>query len=122
MLLDSVILIDHLNGIDLATSFISQHYKKLAISSITRTEVLSGMRDNKKFINTQLFLDHFQQISVNTSIADLAAKLRIDYRFKTPDALQAACAISQSRTLATRNTKDFKPELHDFVMIPYQIN
>ncbi len=41
-LLDSVILIDHFNGIDQATRFILDHHPRLAVSVITRAELLTG--------------------------------------------------------------------------------
>ena len=40
-LLDSVILIDHLNGIDEATEFLAQHQPECALSVITRAEASS---------------------------------------------------------------------------------
>ncbi|MCY4453777.1 MAG: hypothetical protein OXC01_17690 [Immundisolibacterales bacterium] len=36
-----------------------------------------------------------------------------------PDALQAAVARRNGLRLVTRNTKDFPPERHDFVEVPY---
>src|SRR6185312_2130193 len=50
LLLDSVILIDHFNGIAAATSYLSRHHPDAAISVITRAEVLTGFerRASKK--------------------------------------------------------------------------
>ena len=122
MLLDSVIIIDHFNGLDIATDFIKQQHESACISAITRTEVLTGMTSSKHFQEAQLFLNHFRLIPIDADIADLAARLRKTYRWKTPDAIQAACAINSNNPLATRNTKDFQPERHEFVHIPYQLN
>ncbi|MDN5849370.1 MAG: hypothetical protein L0H63_06965 [Nitrococcus sp.] len=41
-LLDSVIRIDHFNGIRIATQFIGDHASESALSVITRAEVLAG--------------------------------------------------------------------------------
>ena len=41
-LLDSVILIDHFNGIDSATRFIDDESMDIALSPVTRSEVLTG--------------------------------------------------------------------------------
>jgi len=47
-LLDSVILIDHLNGINKATRFVSDlDPQKTAISVITRAEVLVGVGNSR---------------------------------------------------------------------------
>ena len=42
LLLDSVILIDHFNGVAQATDYLSRWRKVAAISVITRAEVLTG--------------------------------------------------------------------------------
>jgi predicted nucleic acid-binding protein len=42
------------------------------------------------------------------NVADLAAKLRADYRLKTPDAIQAASAISHGATGFICNDKVFQ--------------
>jgi predicted nucleic acid-binding protein len=41
-LLDSVILIDHFNGVDMATDYLSSIRVDATISVITRAEVLTG--------------------------------------------------------------------------------
>jgi hypothetical protein len=41
-LLDTVILIDHFNGVESATEFIAEHREVIAISAIMRAEVLAG--------------------------------------------------------------------------------
>ncbi|MBK6580422.1 MAG: PIN domain-containing protein, partial [Sandaracinaceae bacterium] len=54
-------------------------------------------------------------------VADLAAALRREHRWKLPDALQAAAARQHGLRLATRNTKDFPPAKHAFVVVPYTL-
>jgi predicted nucleic acid-binding protein len=52
-------------------------------------------------------------------VADLAARLRREHRWKMPDALQASLAHYHGLSLVTRNTRDFPPDRHPFVVVPY---
>ena len=119
-LVDSVILIDHFNGIDQATEFIAGHYRELALSVITRAEVLTGFEDETRAMIASL-LDRFPNLPVDEAIADLAAHLRRQVGWKLPDALQAAMARSHGLSLVTRNTRDFPPDRHDFGTVPYRL-
>ena len=119
-LLDSVILIDHFNGIDRATGFIGEHYEQLAISVITRAEVLTGFDEDTGALVASL-LDRFTNLPIEPPVADLGAQLRRRFRWKLPDALQAAVSSFHGLSLVTRNTKDFPPDRHDFVTLPYQL-
>lgn len=120
LLLDSVILIDHFNGIQAATDFMSAHYKQSFISVITRAEVLAGF-EKKQLKKATLLLDSFLNLSIEKQDADLAAQLRRKYKWKLHDALQAAVSNHHGLKLVTRNTKDFNPKKHDFVVIPYVV-
>lgn len=121
MLVDSVILIDHFNGIPQATDFLSQHEKELSISLITRAEVLSGFNNKQHFELAKLFLQAFTQQMLTIEDIDLAAELRQRTRLKLPDAIQAAVAMNRKLKLITRNTKDFDPKKFPFVVIPYRL-
>lgn len=118
-LLDSVIVIDHLNGIEPATAFLREQWHELAISAITRAEVLTGFDDAARPLPARL-LDRMTLLAFDRDVADLAARLRRDFRWKLPDALQAAVARHHGLILVTRNTIDF-PETLDFVRVPYRI-
>ncbi len=120
-LLDSVILIDHFNGIKAAEDWIKQHQKIAAISPITRLEVLSGATSAQHAQVMTTLLDFFPCLDFVISLADFAAELRREYRWKTPDALQAAFAKHYKLKLVTRNTKDFSTQKHRFVEIPYSL-
>ena len=117
-LLDSVIVIDHFNGIAAATSFMRLNWRDLAISAITRAEVLTGF-DEAARVKPARFLDKLELFNIDREGADLAAKLRREYRWKLPDALQAAAALHHGLILVTRNTRDFPPESLHFVVAPY---
>jgi predicted nucleic acid-binding protein len=118
-LLDSVILIDHLNGIDKATRFILKlQPEQTAISVITRAEILAGLEEEDKKVVVEL-LDQYKLLIIDQSVADMAADLRRVHRWKLPDAFQAALALHHKIKLTTRNTKDFDPKKVDFIEIPY---
>lgn len=120
LLLDSVILIDHFNGIAAATRYLAEVRAEAAISVITRAEVLSGFRGGAERKGRQ-FLDCFPTLAIDQAIADAAAVLRRRHRWKLPDAFQAALARVHRLKLATRDRKDFPPERHRFVVVPYRI-
>ncbi len=117
-LLDSVILIDHFNGIAAASAFLREHRDKAAISAITRAEVLTGFDEAQSALPARL-LDAFVCLPLDRTTADLAARLRRAHRWKLPDAIQAAVAQQHNLRLVTRNTKDFPADGFDFVLTPY---
>ena len=118
-LVDSVIIIDHLNNITKATQWIAKFHAESCLSSITRAEVLTGV-DKQYLPHVKLFLDTFKTLPITQEDADLAAELRREHRWKLPDAMQAATAINHRLNLIPRNTKDFDAKL-SFVHIPYKI-
>ena len=120
VLLDSVILIDHFNGNAKASSYLRQVVGTAGVSAITRVEVLSGFEPSRASA-ARMLLDTFQMIAIDKPVADLAAELRRTFRWRLPDALQAAAATHHDLKLATRNTKDFPPGRFDFVVVPYKL-
>ena len=120
-LIDSVIIIDHLNGIENATRFILElDPQETAISVITRAEILTGLDQDEQIKVIQL-LDQYKLFIIDKPIADLAADLRREHGWKLPDAFQAALAKHHKTKLTTRNIKDFDPSKFDFVEIPYSL-
>lgn len=117
-LLDSVIIIDHLNGVGEATEFMSLHGHESAISVITRVEVLAGVMADYEQAVVRL-LNQFITLPVTTAVADQAAKLRQTERWKLPDAIQAAVAMDNNLVLVTRNSRDFKDGQPVSVLTPY---
>ena len=117
-LLDSTILIDHLNGIHQATDWLS----KLGdgeglISVITRAEVL--VKAAEKWEAVSALLDEYVCLPIGPEEADIAAGLRNRHHIKLPDAFQVALAQTEEITLVTRDATDFKkiPDLE--VKMPY---
>lgn len=119
-LLDSVIVIDHFNGIQAATAFMGEHGSACAISVITRAEALAGF-DLKGEPLARELLDAFPALPITSDVADLAASLRRSERWKLPDALQAAVAMRHKLVLVTRNSRDFQMGGIPDVLIPYRV-
>jgi predicted nucleic acid-binding protein len=101
VLVDSVIMIDHFNGISAATEYLLEMQGQLTISVITRAEVLTGFEGQERQL--------------------APATLRRQDRWKMPDALQAAVAKNHKLKFATRDTDDFPPQRYRFVTVPYTI-
>jgi hypothetical protein len=120
-LLDSVILIDHFNGIAQASTFIAGlDPGKTAISVITYAEILVGFEDETAG-EAKALLNHYEILGVDVPVAEKTAELRRRYGWKLPDAFQAALALHHRLRLCTRNTKDFNPRKHSFVEVPYKL-
>jgi predicted nucleic acid-binding protein len=119
-LVDSVIFIDHFNDIEAATVWLARHHAQAAVSVITRAEVLAGF-DRRRARRAVRLLDRFPTLVIDRAIADRAARLRRQFRWKMPDAFQAALAKHHRLRLVTRNTKDFPPARYAFVLVPYKL-
>ena len=89
------------------------------ISVVTRAEVLTGIgpRDLPAVLP---LMNRFPTLVLDQEAADLAATLRRQYRWKLPDAVQAALAQIHRLKLVTRNTRDFPPQRFNFVVVPYK--
>lgn len=115
-LFDTNILIDYLNGIELAAKELSL-YQDRVISVITWMEVMAGERADANR-TTRDFLSGFNVLPLSQDIAERAARIRRKTKLKLPDAVIQATAEAHGLLLVTRNTKDFR---HDSpgVRIPY---
>ena len=82
LLLDSVILIDHLNGIPEATAYLRKVKEQCLISVITRAEVLSGVAADK-VLSVGRLLDEFPTLAMDREAADVAARLRRRHRWNS---------------------------------------
>ena len=119
VLLDSVILIDHFNGRAEATEYLRVERGNAAISVITRAEVLAGF-DAVGAPRAKALLDLFPVLVITKEVADLAAVLRRQHRWKLPDAFQAAVAEAQKPGVGKGNPGDFPAEKFAFVSVPYE--
>ena len=69
---------------------------------------------------TRSFLDGFDLIPLDDTVAEGAVRLRREYRIKLPDAIVWASAQTNSMLLVTRNTKVF-PAGDPSVRVPYKV-
>lgn len=121
-LLDSVILIDHLNNVPQATEFLLiLDPENTAISVISYAEILTGL-DEEGGRKVRPLLCSFEMLEIDAAVAEKAAALRRQHGWKLPDAFQAAIAILQDIKLCTRNTRDFNPQKYSFIEIPYMLS
>jgi len=107
-LLDSNIIIYHLNKEPIATNFLSDNCDYIAISQITFVEVLSFPFSKEEELNVRELLSHFKIIDMTTNISNQAIKNRKLKKIKIPDNIIASTAIVHHLILVTRNVKDFK--------------
>ncbi len=79
------------------------------VSIITRIEVLGYQsNDIRKERARQQLLDFARNIDVGVEIAEKAIAIKKSKRIQLGDALVAATALFEGRTLMTRNETDFK--------------
>ena len=120
-LLDSVILIDHLRGIEAATRWLEKlRDGEAVLSVITRAEVLSGGMEEEAMGALEL-CDQFECLALTKDDATSAAALRRKHGWKLPDAFQAAVALRADLKLVTRDFRGFGGPKHPFVLIPYTV-
>jgi len=122
LLLDSVILIDHFNGIDAATEYLRSTQNRAAVSVITRTEVLVGFSSRLERAKAKALFGHYECLPLMSEDTDDAAHLRRYHGWALPNAFQAALARRHNLSLATRNTADFDPDTLSFVEVPYRLS
>jgi hypothetical protein len=106
-LLDSNIIIYHLNGEDIATKFISENRDVCTISRITFIEVLSFNLSPEEEYDIKELLESFIIIDTNKEIAIQSIKNIKAVKIKVPDNIIASTAQVHNMTLVTRNTADF---------------
>ncbi len=106
-LLDSNILIYHLNGEGAITSFIKGEMPKF-ISVISVTELLAkpSITLEQEFLITN-FLEQFRMLPLDVLVAKKAAEFKRKYNLTFPDAIMAATAERYNLILITRD-KGFK--------------
>ena len=100
ILLDSVILIDHLRGISQATGYLRSVRGEAAISVITRAEVLAGV-SSPDYDQVVQLLDSYSNLAIDAAIATLAAELRRQHKWKLPFSGRASHARRTTRQTGT---------------------
>ena len=118
VLFDTNILIDYMNGIDLAKAEIGR-YQDSAISIITWMEVMAGSNAEDE-ARIRAFLAVFRCLPITTEVVERAFAVRKQRKLKLPDAIILATAETADRLLITRNTRDF-PADDPAVRVPYRL-
>ena len=114
ILLDTSVILDHLNGRAGRTASLSQLLDRgnlLACCPVNLTEVYAGLRPGEEE-RTKAFLDSLDFLPVTAEIAVRAGLLRRDWRQKGQtlsysDVTIAAVAIANRAPLLTDNRKHF---------------
>jgi predicted nucleic acid-binding protein len=124
-LIDTDILIDHFHGHEAALSFIqtlSDADEPVAVSVVTLTELMGGMRPGEE-TRTEQLLNLFAVLPVDEETGQQAAAylraFRRSHRIDLGDALIAATAYLHEAELFTRNVKHY-PMPDITVTVPYQ--
>ncbi len=104
-LVDSNIIIYHLNHESIATKFLSQNYYQIAISQIAYVEVLSFPVTKKEENEVKKLLSKFKIIDVTQSISNQAVKNRKIKKIKLPDNLIASTAMVNGLTIDTKGQR-----------------
>ncbi len=106
-LIDSNIIIYHLNDEKIATEFLYNNFFKCAISQLTFIEVLSFNYEDEERLRIQSMLESFCIIDTTTNISLQAINNRAIKKIKIADNIIASTAQVNNFILVTRNTKDF---------------
>ena len=112
-LLDSCVLIRHLRHHQPTTELMVSLALdgQLGIATISRTEVVEGMRDHERALTMHL-LDSLRPWPLDVAIADLAGEHIRQFRSQgvaldKPDAIIGATAVHHNLVLVTYNAKHF---------------
>ena len=107
-LIDSVIIIDHLNGVDAATQFLlGINPQQTSISVITWAEIMDGV----EAANTDLvrsFLHQYKIFSIDQSIADLAAKTAKEIPLEIAGCISGSLGHPSSNTAHNQKHQRFR--------------
>jgi len=107
-LVDSNIIIYHLNNEPIATRFLSLNYQNISISQITYVEVLSFPFTSEQEAEVKMLLSKFKILDVTQTISNQAVENRKIKKIKLPDNFIVSTAMVHGLTVVTRNVKDFR--------------
>ena len=118
-LVDSNIIIYHLNNNAIASDFLENNHQDIAISQITYIEVLSFPFNKEELDLVHTLLCTFKILDLTENISKQAVQNRQTKKIKIPDNIIASTAMVHQLTLVTRNTKDFT-QLSIDIFNPFQ--
>ncbi|MDB9307918.1 type II toxin-antitoxin system VapC family toxin [Aphanizomenon sp. CS-733/32] len=114
IVVDTDILIDSARSIQVAIDKLESltNDYSIAISIITKMELIVGCRNKNELQNLEKFLGNYTLIPVNENISHKAVELLINYKLShgllIPDAFIAATAISINAYLLSKNQRDYR--------------
>jgi predicted nucleic acid-binding protein len=121
LLIDTDVLIDYLRDYPAAVHYVEACQERLLVSVVTVAELYAGIREGEERAPLERFLQAFEIISLDRSLAVQGGLYRRDYgkshNVGLADALIAATAAQRQVPLVTLNGKHF-PMLQD-VIVPY---
>ncbi|NIW00283.1 PIN domain-containing protein [Candidatus Saccharibacteria bacterium] len=122
LLIDTDVIIDYLRNRPEAVEFLEQSDSNFYISPITIAELYAGVRDGDERIKLETFVEAFQSIPVDDSIAQQGGLFKRDYGKShgvgLADAIIAASSEKMGAILVTLNKKHF-PMLSN-ILTPYE--
>jgi len=113
-IIDTDILVDFIRADQKASSFLKtlEQSSILAISSITRMELIVGCRNKAELRDLNKFLSRFDILPITEAISDQTIDLLEQYNLShgllIPDALIASTALANNEDFVTKNQRDFR--------------
>ena len=96
----------HLHKVHNLLEFLEKNGYEIITSTLTLGEILTKPYKENRLDLVETYKDFFSQmelVELNSEIASLFAKVRADYRIKTPDAVQLASAVYAKAKLFVTN-------------------
>ena len=122
ILVDTDILIDGLNDIEEAKTFLREHREEIRLSPFTVFELLEGVR-NKNELRLMKSKISYEILPMDQGIIESATEILESHFLRDGtgmvDALLAATAIRQGIALYSRNKKHYKGIQGLRLVIPY---
>lgn len=124
ILVDSDILIDVMRKVPVAALVLqdAKTHAPLAVSVITRLELVSGSLNRENLLQVESILSRFEVLHISEEISAVADSLLTRYYLShgllIPDALIAATAIVYDVPLLSKNQKDYR-FISDLKLLPY---
>ncbi len=124
VIVDTDILIDAGMEVEQAVNCLKYHevHAQLAVSIITKMELVVGCRNKNEMRKTEKFLQRFEILAVNEATSEKADELLRKYRLShgllIGDSLIAATAIIWGCPLASKNQRDYR-FISELDLLPY---
>jgi len=122
--IDTDILIDAGLDVQQTVACLKRHEQQaqLAVSIITKMELVVGCRNKNELRDIEKFLQRFEIFAVNEAVSKKADELLINYRLShgllIADSLIAATAIIWDCPLVSKNQRDYR-FITELNLLPY---